>query len=91
MSRSPGRSLFRSTIALPANVPVGPLVARTYLFRNGEVVSAHIARVTLQRAGIERVVHNFAFVHPMSYGIIAVLLAVIAGMLASAYFRRQST
>jgi uncharacterized protein (TIGR02186 family) len=86
-----GRSLFRSTIALPANVPVGPLVARTYLFRNGEVVSAHIARVTLHRAGIERLVHNFAFVHPMSYGIFAVLLAVACGMLASAYFRRQST
>ena len=61
---------------LPANVPVGPLVARTYLFRNGEVISAHIARVTLQRAGIERLVHNFAFVHSMSYGLIAVLLAV---------------
>lgn len=84
-----GRSLFRSTIALPANVPVGPLVARTYLFRNGEVVSAHIARVTLQRAGIERLVHNFAFIYPMSYGLIAVLLAVISGLLASAYFRRQ--
>ncbi|HEY8247703.1 MAG TPA: TIGR02186 family protein [Hyphomicrobium sp.] len=84
-----GRSLFRSTIALPANVPVGPLVARTYLFRNGEVISAHIARVTLQRAGIERLVHNFAFVHSMSYGLIAVLLAVVSGLLASAYFRRQ--
>ncbi|MEO8421031.1 MAG: TIGR02186 family protein [Hyphomicrobium sp.] len=84
-----GRSLFRSTIALPANVPVGPLVARTYLFRNGEVISAHIARVTLQRAGVERVVHNFAFIYPMSYGLIAVLIAVLAGLLASAYFRRQ--
>jgi uncharacterized protein (TIGR02186 family) len=84
-----GRSLFRSTIALPANVPVGPLVARTYLFRNGEVVSAHIARVTLQRAGIERLVHNFAFVYSMSYGLIAVLIAVASGLLASAYFRRQ--
>lgn len=84
-----GRSLFRSTIALPANVPVGPLVARTYLFRNGEVVSAHIARVTLHRAGIERLVHNFAFVYPMSYGFVAVLLAVGSGLLASAYFSRQ--
>ena len=46
-----GRSLFRSTIALPANVPVGPLVARTYLFRDGEVLSAHIARVTLAARG----------------------------------------
>jgi uncharacterized protein (TIGR02186 family) len=84
-----GRSLFRSTVSLPANVPVGPLVARTYLFRNGEVVSAHIARVTLQRAGIERLVHNFAFVYSMSYGLIAVFIAVVSGLLASAYFRRQ--
>lgn len=84
-----GRSLFRASIPLPANVPVGPLVARTYLFRDGQVASAHIARVTLHRAGIERLVHNFAFVYPASYGIIAVLLAVAAGLAASAYFRRQ--
>jgi uncharacterized protein (TIGR02186 family) len=84
-----GRSLFRATIPLPANVPVGPLVARTYLFHKGQVVSAQIARVTLHRAGVERVVHNFAFVYPATYGICAVLLAVAAGLLASAYFRRQ--
>jgi len=84
-----GRSLFRATIPLPANVPVGPLVARTYLFHNGQVVSAHIARVTLHRAGIERLVHNFAFVHPASYGFIAVVLAIASGLLASAYFRRR--
>ena len=83
-----GRSLFRSTIALPANVPVGPLVARVFLFRDGEVISAHIARVTLERAGLERLLHNFAFRYPFSYGIFAVMLAVLFGLLASAYFRR---
>lgn len=85
-----GRSLFRSTIALPANVPVGPLVARTYLFRKGEVVSAHIGRVTLHRAGIERVVHNFAFVYATTYGIVAVLIAVLCGIIASTFFRRKT-
>jgi uncharacterized protein (TIGR02186 family) len=85
-----GRSLFRSTISLPANVPVGPLVARTYLFRNGEVLSAHIARVTLERAGIERVLHSFAFRYPVSYGLFATALAVLSGLLASAYFRRET-
>jgi uncharacterized protein (TIGR02186 family) len=84
-----GRSLFRTTIALPANVPVGPLVARTYLFRDGEVLSAHIARVTLERTGIERVLHNFAFRFPLTYGVLAVALAVLSGLLASAFFRRQ--
>ncbi|MCK5549541.1 MAG: TIGR02186 family protein [Hyphomicrobiaceae bacterium] len=83
-----GRSLFRSTISLPANVPVGPLVARVFLFRDGKVISAHIARVTLERAGLERLLHNFAFRYPFFYGIFAVLLAVLSGLLASAYFRR---
>ena len=85
-----GRSLFRATIPLPANVPVGPLVARTYLFRDGEVLSAHIARVTLQRAGLERVLHVFAFRYPFFYGSFAVVLAVASGLLASAYFNRQT-
>lgn len=85
-----GRSLFRSTIALPGNVPVGPLVARTYLFRDGEVLSAHIARVTLERKGIERVLHDFAFRYPFTYGIIAVMLAVLAGLSGSMFFRRET-
>jgi uncharacterized protein (TIGR02186 family) len=86
-----GRSLFRATIALPANVPVGPLVARTYLFRDGEVLSAHIARVTLERTGIERLLHNFAFRYPLSYGTFAVILAILSGLLASAFFRRRTS
>jgi uncharacterized protein (TIGR02186 family) len=85
-----GRSLFRSTISLPANVPVGPLVARTYLFRNGEVLSAHIGRVTLERAGVERLLHSFALRYPVSYGLFAVALAILSGLLASAYFRRET-
>jgi uncharacterized protein (TIGR02186 family) len=85
-----GRSLFRATISLPANVPVGPLVARTYLFRDGEVLSAHIARVTLERTGIERLLHNFAFRSPLTYGVFAVVLAILSGLLASAFFRRQT-
>jgi uncharacterized protein (TIGR02186 family) len=85
-----GRSLFRSTIELPANVPVGPLVARTYLFRDGKVLSAHIARVTLSRIGIERLLHRFAVLHPVAYGAFAVVLAALSGMLASAFFRREA-
>jgi hypothetical protein len=44
--------------------------------------------VTLERAGLERLLHNFAFRYPFSYGIFAVMLAVLFGLLASAYFRR---
>ncbi len=85
-----GRSLFRSTISLPANVPVGPLVTHTYLFKDGNLLSKHTNRVTLQREGLERFLHNFAFDYPLLYGIFAVLTAVAAGLIASAVFKRGS-
>lgn len=85
-----GRSLFRSTISLPANVPVGPLVTHTYLFKDGKLLSKHTNRVILQREGLERYLHSFAFDYPLLYGIFAVLAAVVAGLIASAVFKRGS-
>lgn len=85
-----GRSLFRSTITLPANVPVGPLVTRVYLFKEGKLLGKHSSRVNLQREGIERYLHDFAFDYPLFYGIFAVLTAVIAGLVASALFKKGS-
>ncbi len=85
-----GRSLFRSAIALPANVPVGPLVTHTYLFKDGKLLSRSTKRVSLQREGLERFLHNFAFDYPLLYGIFAVLAAVGAGLLASTLFKRGS-
>ncbi len=84
-----GTSLFRSSIDLPANVPVGPLTARVYLFRDGKLLAGHTASVTLQREGLERFLHDFAFEYPLFYGLFAVLLAAIAGLTASALFARN--
>jgi uncharacterized protein (TIGR02186 family) len=83
-----GRSLFRASIELPANVPVGPLVARVHLLREGQLLSTYTARVTLERQGIERILHTFAFEHAFLYGLFTVGVAVGAGLLASTLFRR---
>lgn len=85
-----GRSLFRSSIQLPANVPVGPLTARVYLFHEGKLLSRYQSRVILAREGVERWLHNFAFGQPVLYGMFTVLLALSAGVLASAVFRRRA-
>lgn len=85
-----GRSLFRASIDLPANVPVGPLSARIYLLREGQLLSRYIARVNLEREGVERVLHTFAFRHAWWYGLATVLLAVISGLAAARLFSRSS-
>ncbi len=86
-----GRSLFRATVALPATVPVGPLTARVFLFHEGKLLSKYQARVVLEREGIERWLYAFAFERPFLYGIVAVLLALATGLIASAAFRRRGT
>ncbi len=83
-----GRSLFRASIDLPANVPVGPLVARVYLFREGQMLSRFIARVNLEREGVERLLHSFSQRHAVWYGLATVLLAAASGLIASRLFRR---
>lgn len=85
-----GRSLFRTTIDLPANVPIGPLRTKVYLFRGGELLANYEAQVTLQRARLEEFLHSFAFESPLLYGLMSVAIAVIAGLAASIFFRRQA-
>ncbi len=84
-----GASLFRTTIDLPANVPVGTLKARVILFRQGQMLSQFSSEVRMQREGIERYLHAFAFGYPLLYGIAAVIIAAGAGLAASSYFNRQ--
>jgi uncharacterized protein (TIGR02186 family) len=83
-----GRSLFRSSIDLPANVPVGQLAARVYLFRDGQLLGTYSARFSMAREGIERILYDLAYRAPLVYGVFAVLIAAAAGLLASAVFRR---
>jgi uncharacterized protein (TIGR02186 family) len=83
-----GRSLFRTSIDLPANVPIGTVVARTYLFRDAELIAKNTAEVELERQGLEALMYTFAFDYPLLYGIFAVAVAVAAGLVASAAFNR---
>jgi len=83
-----GRSLFRASIRLPANVPVGPLAARTYLFHDGELLSAQTTRVVLRRSGLERIVYDMAFEYPAAYGALSVVFAAAVSLLASWLMQR---
>jgi uncharacterized protein (TIGR02186 family) len=84
-----GRSLFRATIALPPNVPVGPLTARVYLFKEGKLLGQSASHVTLERQGIERYIHNAAQTKPLFYGLATVLMGVTAGLTAAFAFSRR--
>lgn len=83
-----GRSLFRATIELPANVTVGPFETRVYLFRDEKLLSQYSIKLNLEREGVERHLHAFAFGYPTLYGLSTVFVAVAAGLIASTVFRK---
>jgi uncharacterized protein (TIGR02186 family) len=84
-----GRSLFRATVALPVNVPVGRYTADVYLFRSGELLSKSQSTLEVNKVGFERLLYLLAFKYPFLYGLVAVLLAVLAGLAGWIVFRRD--
>lgn len=84
-----GRSLFRATVDLPVNVPIGRYIVDIYLFRDGALISSNQSTLKVDKVGFERVLYSLAFNHPFLYGLLAVLIAVVAGLLGWALFRRD--
>lgn len=80
--------LFRSTVAFPANVPVGPYTAEVYLFQDGRIISAQTSPILIDKSGIERAIYTYAHQWPVFYGVFAVIVAGIAGWAAAQIFRK---
>jgi len=60
-----------------------------YLFRDGELISKNQSTLEVNKAGFEQIVYLLAFTHPVIYGVLAVLIAVLAGLAGWAAFRRE--
>ncbi len=85
-----GDRLFQVKIALPANVPSGKFTADVYLFRGGKLLGRRVTNLSIQKTGFERFVYNSAYQYPSLYGVVAVILAVGAGLAATALFKNIS-
>lgn len=84
-----GKHLFRAEFELPANVPLGRYEADVYLFRNTQLVSQYTTGLAIEKSGLEQWIYSLAHDQPLLYGILSVLLAIAAGMAASAIFRKR--
>lgn len=83
-----GNRLFRTDMRFPANAPVGTYIVQIFLVEDGEVVNAEITPLVVSKVGFEAGVFHFAHRHSLAYGVLAILIAVVAGWTASAVFRK---
>ncbi|MBI1985551.1 MAG: TIGR02186 family protein [Rhodospirillales bacterium] len=83
-----GNRLFRTTITFPANVATGTYGIDVYLVRDNKLISWKTTLMTVRKFGFEAGVFDFAHRHSLAYGVLAILIAAVAGWLAGAVFRR---
>ncbi|VAV90236.1 hypothetical protein MNBD_ALPHA02-764 [hydrothermal vent metagenome] len=82
--------LFRAILEFPANMPVGEYKVDVHLIRNGELLLSEQSPLEVGKAGLERLIYNFAHIYPASYGIMAIIVALFAGWLGGFLSRKMS-
>lgn len=80
-------TLFRADVALPANLTEGDYRVRIFLTRGGVVIDSLESMINVRKEGLERWLANLARQEPLIYGLMSLLIAVVAGWAASAGFR----
>ena len=82
-------TLFKATLNVPANVPIGRHIAHAYLFDQGKFIASQFTPLEVRKKGFEQQAYDLAHSHGLLYGILAVLIAMATGWLASVIFRKD--
>jgi uncharacterized protein (TIGR02186 family) len=80
-------TLFRTSVALPANLTEGNYTVRFFLTRDGAVIDSRETVIFVQKVGLERFLFTLAHEAPLIYGLLSIAIAIAAGWGASAVFR----
>jgi uncharacterized protein (TIGR02186 family) len=82
-------ALFRASIPLPAEVPVGTYEVDVRLFADGAQISRATSALEVYKVGFEQVVTSAARDHGLLYGLGTAVMALVTGWFASVVFRRD--
>ncbi len=82
-------TLFRASIALPAEVPVGIYEVDVKLFSHAAMIARTSSAFEIVKVGFEQFVATAAHDYGLFYGIATAAMALMTGWLASVAFRRD--
>jgi uncharacterized protein (TIGR02186 family) len=83
------QTLFRATVSLAPDIPVGTHRARAFLFRSGKFVAQTSVPLVILKGGFERRIYQVAHDHSFFYGVFCVLLALLTGWAGRVIFRKD--
>jgi uncharacterized protein (TIGR02186 family) len=82
-------TLFRASLALPAQVPIGSYTVDVKLFAEGALVAETDSAFEIVKVGFEQFVVSESREHGLLYGMATAAMALLTGWIASVAFRRD--
>ncbi len=80
-------TLFRVRLDLPSALVEGAYATRIFLLRDGTVIAREDAVIDVRKEGLERALYALSREQPLIYGLLSLVIAVVAGWGAAAVFR----
>jgi uncharacterized protein (TIGR02186 family) len=82
-------TVFRTSIPLPAAVPIGAFNVDIKLFADGALVTQTTTSFEIVKVGFEQFVADAARHNGLTYGLLTALMALMTGWMASVVFRKD--
>jgi uncharacterized protein (TIGR02186 family) len=82
-------TLFRASLSLPAQVPIGSYAVDVKLFAEGALIAETDSAFEIVKVGFEQFVVSESREHGLLYGMATATMALVTGWIASVAFRRD--
>lgn len=82
-----GRKKFEADIIVPPKLSPGVYKVEAYMVQNGTIVTIYDHSLTVALESFPKILSLLAFDHGALYGILATLIAVVAGLLTGVFFK----
>jgi len=84
-----GSKSFTCKILLPSAIHVGTYTVKTSVIRNGKLDQTVSTPLEVEEVGLPALIRSLAFNHAILYGILATLIAILAGLLTGFIFKDE--
>jgi len=82
-----GRKNFEAEITIPPKLPPGAYKVEAYMVQNGTIVASYDHSLTVALVSFPKMLSMLAFDHGAMYGVLATLIALVAGLLTGVFFK----
>ena len=82
-----GTKTFSTKIAIPDGIKIGQYMVELFVIKDSAVVDKTAKMIKVDQVGFPRLLSSLAFDHSLLYGIMAVMVALIAGLITGLVFK----